>query len=275
MRGWTGIALASVFSLITAKAEVIGYHGNGGGYLFLNNTGNLINGPFDGVNIADITSNQYIGIEDSHYHLIDSAGLVHQYNAVTGARWGAGTGALLVNGPLAGEVVKNDSFLGTTGNLYYYDNGDGGVIIYRDESQALWSEPTWAIFTTGELNGKPLSEANVLYDFGGGVAMYNGWLLSLDGNGTLEYYNLNNGVYNSGLSDGGYGNWDKFTGGELDGLTLTYLQSNPEGVYNGISYRFLGPTDDIFYFSIHAVPEPSVALLAGLSLAGLGWRRRR
>jgi hypothetical protein len=275
------MVLGAFASVVSSEGAIIAYNEAGGAYVEAwGSTGNLVGGAFDGMNISDISASQYFGAENNIFRLIDSNGVDHHYLITPGvgganAFYVSGAGSTLTGGTLDGQALKNASWIGATNDVNYYVDGTGGVIRYIDWStHGLHFDAAWTAFTNGELNGQSVTVGAGLVDFGGGNAMNENLYVTIDSNGTMEYYNLDNGFYSAGESEGGYGNWTTFSGGELSGLTLSYLRDNPEGVINGVSYRFLGTSQDGMYFDIGVVPEPSTALLSGLMALGFLRRRR-
>lgn len=279
-----GVFLVSSLGIASSNAAIVVYNEVGGAHVAAwGSSGNLVGGPLDGMNIAQITGAQYFGAENNTFRIIGSDGIDHHY-LITPSGTGnnnyyiSGTTSTLTNGTLDGEILKNSNWIGATNDVNYYADGTGGVIRYIDwASHTLHFDAPWTQFTNGELAGQSITVgmAAGLNDFGGGNAMNENLFVIVDGDGTMEYYNLDNGGYSFGESEGGFGNWTTFTGGDLDGLTLTYLQANPVGTINGVAYRFLGTSENGMYFDIGVIPEPSSALLifSGLGIATL--RRRR
>lgn len=267
-----GFAIGLLACPSVSQAEIIGYRETSGVYNSAwTSSGDLVNGPFDGMNISQIPASRFIGVENTTMHILDDEGYTHLYFIGSGggnsAFYLSGQSPVLTEaGPLLGQPLKNPNFLGATDNVFYYVDGTGGVVSYRDWiNHDLMSNPAWTTFTNGPLDGQPVQVGMGLLDYGGGNALTDGYFVWVnEADGTMDYYYLPTGNYTPGL-EATYGSWTTFDGGELDGLTLLQLRDNPSGTHNGISYRFLGISDDSMYFDIQPVPEPSTALLAGLA----------
>ncbi|MBK1834528.1 PEP-CTERM sorting domain-containing protein [Roseibacillus ishigakijimensis] len=273
------LSFLGLFStLASSQAAIIGYYEVGGTYQeSWGSSGNLVGGYYDGQNLSDIPTSQFFGADDHHFALIGGDGLSYQYrvyplNGGDNSLSTTGTSTTLTGGPLAGQPIKNSSWLGSTNGVQYYADADGGVVRYYDYgTHSLHFDASWTSFSNGSLDGMATAVGLGLSDMGGGNAMNENLYVNIEADGTHEYYNLDNG-FRSGESINGYGNWTTFSGGLLDGLTLTQLDANPVGTHNGVSYRFIGTSQDGMYFDI--VPEPSTALLGLVGLAGLARRRR-
>lgn len=277
----TATLVTSCLPLIphTAEGAIIAYYEfTGVPQEVWGSSGLLVNGPLGNTNFSDITADQWIGAHEGYIGLLSDDGLVNYYVLTFGGdnpHSHSGTSATLTNGPLGGYPLKNEYWLGAADGDFYYFHEDHGVLRYDGVGNHTHVATfNWQRFTNGDSDGFAPSPGYGLSDFGGGNSMNESLFVTIDSLGTMEYYRLDNGLYSWGESEGGYGSWTTFTGGALDGLTLVDVLANPVGTHNGISYRFLGTSNEGMYFDVAVVPEPSAAFLV-LGGAGLWAARRR
>lgn len=275
----TAVTLMTLVCITSVNAQIIAYNEITGKFVSSwGGSGELSGDSFDGQNFSSATGAQFFGAENGYFRLIDSAGRNVYYPlhaATTHNAWpGNNDVTHLPNGKLQGLPLKNEHWLGATNDVnYYVDAGDGVVRYFDWGTFVLNFDASWDLWSGGPLDGTAPTAGTGLLDFGGGNAMNENLFVVVEDDGTMGYYNLDTGVYSPG-HNATYGSWTTFDEGPLSGLTLTALNANAVGTHNGISYRFMGTSDEGMYFDVKLVPEPSAALLA-LCSAGLLARRRR
>jgi hypothetical protein len=274
------IAATLLTTTLISSAEIAIYYEVNGRHLpTLDGTGKFSGGALAGQKTTVLTSSNYMGVEDGYFGTITPAGVTEYYGYVAGGADSpfccSGPGTTLTLGPLAGQGIKNANYLGTMNGLNVYADSTG-ISSYTVLGNLIYVDNLWTTLTGGSLNGVKPARGVGLLDFAGNTELNDLYLVNVESDGTLGYYNTITGAYEPAL-DATYGSWSAFTDGPLAGLTLNQLKANPIGTANGVPYRFLGTYNDGIVFEVPAtttVPEPTANVLA-LGAAFVLTRRRR
>lgn len=240
-------------------------------------------GEFSGKNISDIEASRWMGAENGAFHIMNSSGFLEHYYAygtLGTAYCCKGTSRTLTGGDLGGMNVQNANYLGATSEVMYYADNVGTAWYSELGNHTIGRNDTWTTFSGGgSLNGKTVQRGVGLLDMGGNTDISDDYLMNVAPDGTLEYYYMPTGKYTAGL-ELTYGSWKGFNGGKLDGLTLSTLATQPVGVLNGYSYRYLGNSNDQMYFDVTVAAVPELSSMASMAVglaatAGLTASRRK
>lgn len=265
------ILLASIhFSF--ADSEALNYNGGTWGrHIFYNVTNGTVsssayyytianNGSLAGQNLEFIPGfnkgGRLISNSDSRHLLLEDDGsLVAYYDLAQGASnlLNDPTWTTFPNGSFAGrtltDVLTNEEYIGSSASVMYFLLSDGTREGYVwTTNGGLIYDLDQTTFSNGALAGQTFASQNFIeHDTG-----YN---VILESDGTLIRYNNSLGL----LDDQ---SWTTFTGGELDGMSLTDAING--NLYMGQRAHYL----------VFAVPEPSTSILLIISCLYFMVRRR-
>ncbi|QHI69377.1 hypothetical protein [Tichowtungia aerotolerans] len=227
---------------------------------------------FAGSSLESMLSHpNFLGVEDGELRIADSGGFGEQYNYTTLVGVADISTQPLRGGPHNGEnIVGNSGFVDLMDDGYYLVDADDTTSFYG-VGGALVADYSWTQFSGGgDLDG--LNPAAGL-----GIAAEDGFWYNLSLDGTLEAY-----YTTTGARTFDYWNWTHFSGGVLNGYSLTdaldpdgFTFQNEDGTEQ-TTVKFLGIGADQLVFSkfVETIPEPTTCSLILLSGAAMLVYRR-